>query len=139
MSAVMVGGVKIVMKSHELNLDRIEGEITLQQLHNKLPGEAELVRMARIFQALSDPTRCKLILALIRRELFVGELATLAGISISAVSHHLKGLKDIQLVHTRRDGNTIYYSIDDTHVGNLFREVLSHLEHVDTVLAGKSN
>jgi DNA-binding transcriptional ArsR family regulator len=113
---------------HEVALD--VAAITHEQIRAAMPDEPEMVQIARTFQALADPTRCKIILALTRLELCVTDLATIVGASTSGVSHHLKGLKDIRLVKFRRDGNTIYYSIDDAHVGNLFREAIYHLDHV---------
>ncbi len=122
------------MKKHEVSLDMVEQNATLQEIKGAMPNEAQMQRVARIFQALADPTRCKIILALTRHELCGTDIAAIVGASASGVSHHLKGLKDIQLVKFRRDGNTIYYSIDDAHVGNLFREAFSHLDHVDNAL-----
>ena len=109
-------------------------EITLEQVRAAMPSNEEMGIIARIFQALSDPTRCKIILALTRHELRVTDLATVVGSSTSSVSHHLKGLRDIRLVKFRREGNTIFYSIDDDHVGNLFIEVICHLDHVQNNL-----
>jgi DNA-binding transcriptional ArsR family regulator len=86
--------------------------------------------IARTFQALSDPTRSKIILLLTRYELSVNEIAGAIGTSASGVSHHLKGLRDIRLVKHRRDGNQIYYTVDDAHVASLFHEAVSHLDHV---------
>ncbi len=122
------------MRKHDVRLDIIQVEATSQEIKAAIPSDGEMVRIARTFQALADPTRCKIILALTRHELCVNDLALVVGASASGVSHHLKGLKDIRLVKFRRDGNTIYYSIDDAHVGNLFREVFSHLDHVDNQL-----
>ncbi len=122
------------MKKHIVPLDEVilapSTMPNVQAIQKTLPGGAEMSEIARNFQALSDPTRCKIVLALTRYELRVTDLAEVVGASISLVSHHLKGLKDIRLVKFRRDGNNIYYSIDDEHVGNLFRELISHLEHV---------
>ncbi|NWJ45368.1 MAG: helix-turn-helix transcriptional regulator [Chloroflexi bacterium] len=109
-------------------------ETTLEQVRAAMPGNEEMGIIARIFQALSDPTRCKIILALTRHELRVTDLAMVVGSSTSSVSHHLKGLRDIRLVKFRREGNTIFYSIDDNHVGNLFNEVIYHLDHVQNNL-----
>jgi DNA-binding transcriptional ArsR family regulator len=60
----------------------------------------------------------------------VNELSECVPVSASAVSHHLAKLRAIRLVHTRREGNQIFYSIDDSHVASLFREALYHLDHV---------
>lgn len=82
------------------------------------------------FKALSDPTRAQLIYLLTQQEHSVNELSQFVDVSPSAVSHHLARLRDIRLVRTRRNGNQIFYSIDDSHVAALFREALYHLDHV---------
>lgn len=82
------------------------------------------------FKALSDPTRAQLIYMLTEREYSVNELSEHVPVSASAVSHHLAKLRAIRLVRTRRDGNQIFYSIDDSHVAALFKEALYHLDHV---------
>ncbi len=89
-----------------------------------------LVEIARTFQALSDPTRAQLVYLLTAREYSVNELSACVEVSASAVSHHLARLRAIRLVRTRRAGNQVFYSIDDSHVAALFREALNHLDHV---------
>ncbi len=96
---------------------------------SQLPAEhAALV--AEIFAALGDPTRARVVYALTRAEQSVNALAELAAASPSAVSHHLARLRRIRLVKARRAGNQVFYSVDDAHVGRLFREALYHLDHV---------
>ena len=68
--------------------------------------------------------------ALTRQTLCVRDLAIVVGISESGVSHHLRFLRDRRLVKSRREGTTIYYSVDDQHVAALFREADYHVEHV---------
>jgi len=82
------------------------------------------------FKALSDPTRAQLVYLLTFREYSVNELSENVSVTPSAVSHHLAKLRAIRLVHTRREGNQVFYSIDDSHVAALFREALYHLDHV---------
>jgi DNA-binding transcriptional ArsR family regulator len=89
-----------------------------------------LIDVVEIFKALSDTTRAQLIYLLTRREYNVNELSQYVAVTPSAVSHHLAKLRAMRLVRTRREGNQIYYSIDDAHVGALFREALYHLDHV---------
>ena len=89
-----------------------------------------LTGAVEIFNALSDPTRAQLVYLLTNREYSVNELSQFVAVTPSAVSHHLAKLRAIRLVHTRREGNQIIYSIDDAHVGALFREALYHLDHV---------
>lgn len=57
-------------------------------------------------------------------------LAELVDVSASAVSHHLARLRGQRLVRAHRDGNQVFYSLDDDHIANLFSEALSHLDHV---------
>lgn len=82
------------------------------------------------FRALSDPTRAQLVYLLTDREYSVNELSEYVSVTPSAVSHHLAKLRAIRLVRTRREGNQVFYSIDDSHVAALFREALYHLDHV---------
>jgi DNA-binding transcriptional ArsR family regulator len=89
-----------------------------------------LEAVVETFKAVADSTRAQLVCLLTQREYSVNELAERVPVSASAVSHHLAKLRAIRLVRTRRDGNQIYYSIDDSHVAGLFREALAHLEHV---------
>ncbi len=89
-----------------------------------------LTDIVETFKALSDPTRAQLIYLLTRGEYSVNDLSQYVSVTSSAVSHHLAKLRAIRLVRTRREGNQVFYSIDDTHVGALFREALYHLDHV---------
>lgn len=94
-----------------------------------LPEEL-LHLVAAAFQALGDPTRARILYALTRRPLCVRDLALVAGVSESAVSHQLRLLRDRRLVRPRREGNVIYYAVDDHHVAALFREAEYHADHV---------
>ena len=89
-----------------------------------------VVDLAETFKALSDPTRAQLIFLLTRGEYSVNDLSQRVAVTPSAVSHHLGKLRAIRLVRTRREGNQVFYSIDDAHVGALFREALYHMDHV---------
>ena len=86
--------------------------------------------IVEIFKALSDPTRAQLIYLLTKQEMSVNELSEKLPVSPSAVSHHLAKLRAIRLVNSRRDGNHVFYSIDDSHVRGLFDEAIYHLDHV---------
>lgn len=85
--------------------------------------------LAETFQAMGDPTRVKLLWILSKqKESSVGELVTRLEISQPGVSHHLRLLRAMRLVKTRRDGRTVYYSLDDEHIGSLLHEGLEHVE-----------
>lgn len=92
--------------------------------------EDVLADVVATFKALSDSTRAQLVYLLTEKEYSVNELSKYVAVSPSAVSHHLAKLRAIRLVRTRREGNQIFYSIDDSHVAALFREALYHLDHV---------
>lgn len=85
--------------------------------------------MAQIFQALADPTRVRLISALLHVELCVCDIAATLGMSQSAVSHQLRILRDLRLVKARREGRIIFYSLDDEHIVHLIKRTKEHLEH----------
>lgn len=95
-----------------------------------IPTEVLLNLVIQTFQALGDPTRTRILYALIKGPLCVRDLAILTGVSESAVSHQLRLLRDRQLVKSERDGNIIYYSLKDPHVAVLFREAEFHADHV---------
>jgi DNA-binding transcriptional ArsR family regulator len=87
-------------------------------------------QVAELFRAFSDPSRVRLIAALAEAgELNVSALAELVQVSESAVSHHLRGLRQMRLVRARKDGRQVFYALDDDHVAALFRQGLDHVQH----------
>lgn len=92
-------------------------------------SEYSISEMVRVFQALSDLTRAKVVYALTHGEQSVNELATRVGASPSAVSHHLRRLKDAGLVTFHRHGNQVFYSVEDVHVAAILREARNHIDH----------
>ena len=91
-----------------------------------IPG-AELERLVLTYKVLGDPTRLKIVMALRDVEMCVCDLAAFLGVSASAVSHQLRRLKDLTLVKSRRDGQIIYYSLDDDHVTGLLNLGIEHI------------
>ena len=92
------------------------------------PAAATLVALAETFRALGDPTRLQIVTALAQAELCVCDLATLVGVSESAVSHSLRTLRQLRLVRVRKEGKMAYYTLDDSHVASLVAEGLGHIE-----------
>lgn len=90
-------------------------------------AENELDRLARTYKALGDPTRLKMALALQGGEMCVCDLAAALNMSESAVSHQLRHLKDLALIKSRREGQVLYYVLDDDHVAGLFEIGLDHV------------
>ena len=86
-----------------------------------LGSDEMVVNLSELFHALGDPTRLKIALALSERELCVADLASVIGMSESAVSHQLRLLKTLRLVRPRKSGKQVYYVLDDAHVDDLLR------------------
>ena len=95
-----------------------------------IPNDEFLTVVVETFQALGDPTRARILYALTRGPLCVRDIAILVRVSESGVSHQLRFLRGRRLVKPRRDGNVIYYALDDHHVAALFREAEYHADHV---------
>ncbi len=93
----------------------------------KLSKFSEALQIAEIFKLLGDPTRLKIILALIENELCVCDLSAVINASVSAVSHQLRLLKSARLIKYRKDGKMVYYSIDDDHIKNLVDQLKEHV------------
>jgi DNA-binding transcriptional ArsR family regulator len=82
-----------------------------------LANGALVERLSRRFRALGDPTRSKIVLALSVQELCVGDLAEALGTSLSATSHQLRILRDLDIVHVRRDGKSQRYTLNEEAFG----------------------
>jgi len=86
-------------------------------------------RLAQTFHALADPTRVRILSALNETELCVGDLASVMGMSMSAISHQLRSLRELRVVCSRRAGKHVYYALDDEHILELFQRGLEHVQH----------
>jgi DNA-binding transcriptional ArsR family regulator len=84
--------------------------------------------LADTFRVLGDPTRVRILDALSGGELCVCDIASLAGISESAVSHQLRLLRGMRLVRPRRAGRLVFYALDDDHIIELLKQALTHVE-----------
>ena len=88
--------------------------------------DEDIDRLADMFGMLSSPTRLRLLEALADRELCVCDLAAVAGVSESAVSHHLRLLRQLRIVRFRKEGRMAYYRLDDEHVAEIVSSGLKH-------------
>lgn len=89
----------------------------------------KLEGLAELFSALGDATRAKIVYALSQSELCVCDLAALVGLSLQAVSYHLRLLRVLRLVKQRRQGRRVFYSLDDEHVKAIVLQGMAHLQH----------
>ena len=94
-----------------------------------IPQQEDIGQMAEIFKALSDPSRLKIVLALLNQEHCVCDIAVICKQTDSAISHQLRILRTLKIVKNRREGKIIYYSIDDDHVVSLINMSLNHVRH----------
>lgn len=90
-------------------------------------ADAELAVLADTFDLLANPVRLEIVHALARRELCVCDLANVVGASVSAVSHHLRQLRQMRIVRHRREGKMSFYQLDDAHVAKLLQMGLEHV------------
>ncbi|GIO29343.1 MULTISPECIES: ArsR/SmtB family transcription factor [Paenibacillus] len=104
-------------------------EAELNQIKEGLINDQAASQVADWFKAFSDPTRVKLIDALLQRELCVHDLTVLLGMGQSAVSHQLRYLRNLRIVKRRKEGKTVFYSLDDTHIEQIFVQTLQHTQH----------
>ena len=99
-----------------------------KQNNHLLLDEHTAAHVAELFRAFSDTSRVRILYALTMQELNVGTLAQLVGISESAASHHLRSLRQMNLVVARRDGKEVYYRIEDDHIIALFGQGVRHVQ-----------
>jgi DNA-binding transcriptional ArsR family regulator len=92
-------------------------------------SEHTAAEVAELFRAFSDTSRVRILSALAEGEYNVTQLASAVGISESGISHHLRGLRQMHLVQTRREGKEVYYRIDDEHIIALFQQGVNHVKN----------
>lgn len=94
-----------------------------------LLSEDSYTLLAETFRSLADPSRAKIVHGLLEQDLCTCDLAAIVCLSEPAVSQHLRLLRALRLVKTRREGKKVYYSLADAHVRHLLRVSLQHLAH----------
>ena len=102
-------------------------EDTIEEVKKNIINNDDLEKVSRIFKAISDPTRIKILYALKSHELCVCDISVILDMTQSAISHQLKVLKDVDLVRTRKDGKTRFYKLADEHVHILFSQAFDHV------------
>ena len=106
--------------------------LALDQMKESIPSIEELERIAEQFKDQGAPTRMQNLTALFAQtEQCVCDISDLLGMSQSAISHQLRLLRTTHLVKNRREGKSIYYSLDDTHVATIIAQGLEHIRHND--------
>ena len=93
-----------------------------------MPSDDLLFEIAEVFKVFGDTTRMKIISALLEAELCVGDIAEITNSTQSAISHQLRVLKQAKLVKFKKVGKTVYYSLDDDHIYQIYKLVKEHIE-----------
>ena len=100
----------------------------IENITKTMPDDEYLYDLSELFRIFGDSTRIKILYSLFDTELCVGDIAAILSLSQSSVSHQLRILKDSKLVKFRREGKSIYYSLDDDHVRSILNLGMEHLE-----------
>ena len=102
-------------------------EDVVAQVQRNLPEADTLRSLAELFKTFGDGTRIRILYVLLEAEVCVCDLATLLGMTQSAVSHQLRILEQARLITARRDGKPVFYSLADDHVATLLKQGMEHI------------
>lgn len=96
----------------------------------KLPilDEHTAAHVAELFRAFSDTSRVRILSAIMEQEVNISALAEMVGVTESAVSHHMRGLRQMHIVQARREGKEVFYSVIDPHLVALFQQGVRHIQ-----------
>ncbi len=104
-------------------------EITQKSLNTIQLSDLQAQHVAELFSVLGDTSRVKIIAALLNGPRNVQALADAVGISPSGISHHMRSLRQMQLVRSHKQGRQVFYALDDQHVEELFLRGVDHVTH----------
>jgi ArsR family transcriptional regulator len=99
----------------------------VEQVRKTFPDQTVIVNLADFFKAIGDPTRLKIVLALMKEELCVCDLAALINVTVSGISHQLRILRGLKIVRNRKEGKMVYYSLADNHIEQLVSQAQEHI------------
>ena len=102
-------------------------EDVVKRVLDKQPADEYLYDLAELFKVFGDATRAKIISCLEIKDLYVSEICEILGMSLSAVSHQLRVLRNAKLVKGTKEGKEVKYSLDDNHVAMIMECGLTHI------------
>ena len=97
-------------------------------METSILDEHTAAHVAELFRAFSDTSRVRILSVIVEQEMNITSLAELVGVTESAVSHHMRGLRQMRLVRSRRDGKEVHYFVDDPHIIALFQQGVRHIK-----------
>ena len=95
----------------------------------RMPTDNVIEEVSNFFRIMGDPTRSRIICALLSGEMCVCDLANVLSMSKSSISHQLAKMRESGVVKCRREGKEVYYSLDDDHVSEIFETTITHINH----------
>lgn len=104
-------------------------EDVVDKVKDSMPDEDEMYILSELYKSLGDQTRLKILFALSSNDMCVCDIAALLDMSQSAISHQLRVLRAARLVKHTKQGKVVYYSLDDNHVNEIFKQGLEHVAH----------
>ncbi len=107
-----------------------ENQSDAEDIRAMLPDEDTLFVLAELFKVFGDPTRAKIMSCLAIRDMYVSELSEVLGMSVSAISHQLRVLRNAKLVKGSKLGKEVKYCLDDNHVMQIMECGLTHINEV---------
>lgn len=116
------------MKKEENSESEVIHEEAVNAVKATFPKDEILFDLSDFYKIFGDTTRVKILYALDKCDLCVGDISELLGMSVSAVSHQLRTLRDSDLVRTRREGKTVYYILADEHVRSILECGFEHIQ-----------
>jgi ArsR family transcriptional regulator len=114
--------------AHESRPCSILHPLTVRKVSKQMPPEAALNGLSEFFKLFSDKTRVGILWALSLSEMCVCDLSMLLKMKQPAISQHLKSLRQMRIVRTRRDGKAVYYTLDDEHIRTMLNFGLQHIQ-----------
>ena len=108
--------------------EKLTHEELVKKVLDNQPDDEYLYDLSELFKIFGDSTRIKILYSMFDTELNVGDMAKILNLSQSSVSHQLRILKDSKLVKFRREGKSIYYSLDDEHVRTILSLGMENVE-----------
>lgn len=103
-------------------------EDAVSTVRGLMPDELNLYDLAELFKVFGDSTRIRILYVLLEREVCVCDLAAILGMTVSAISHQLRVLKQAKLVKYRKAGKVVYYSLADEHVHTILQQGMDHIK-----------
>jgi ArsR family transcriptional regulator len=128
MKGKMMKGAKQSIANTDFHSCNILHPMTVRKVLKQMPPEEALTDLSDFFKLFSDKTRIGILWALSRSEMCVCDLSMLLKMKQPAISQHLKSLRQMRIVRTRREGKAIYYALDDEHIRTVLDFGLQHIK-----------